>query len=53
MINKNRVIISSHYTEGVEEKMREILEKVIQTTTDQLSEEYKRDITVSFKLNIR
>lgn len=53
MINKSKVVITSNYTEGVEESIQEVLEKVIKTTTDQLSEEYRRDITVSFNLNIR
>lgn len=53
MINKNKIIITSEYSEQVsatiQDKVSEILKKIL----DQLSEDYKRDITASITIDVK
>lgn len=53
MINKNKITITSEYSEQVTALIQDKVSEVLRTTLNQLSEEYKRDITASITVDVR
>lgn len=51
--NKNMIHITSEYSEQVSAIIQDKVSEVLRTTLDQLSEEYKRDITASISVDVK